>query len=127
MFLTLCFFLVFVWTQDPQIDALLAYIVTSPENTYPRGKHGEIKVHRSNACGYFNTTIIVFFLPGNGHNHLADYNIMPRRHELIIMPCNLLLKAYFIVLSISLNKERLTSCCTRRLLITGYATIKEIL
>ena len=26
------------------------YIVTSPENTYPRGKHGEIKVHRSNAC-----------------------------------------------------------------------------
>ena len=28
------------------------YIVTSPENTYPRGKHGEIKVHRSNACVY---------------------------------------------------------------------------
>ena len=27
------------------------YIVTSPENTYPRGKLGEIKVHRSNACG----------------------------------------------------------------------------
>jgi hypothetical protein len=27
------------------------YIVTSPENTYPRGKHGEIKVHRSNTCG----------------------------------------------------------------------------
>ena len=26
------------------------YTVTSPENTYPRGKHGEIKVHRSNAC-----------------------------------------------------------------------------
>jgi hypothetical protein len=26
------------------------YIVTSLENTYPRGKHGEIKVHRSNAC-----------------------------------------------------------------------------
>ena len=25
------------------------YIVTSPENRYPRGKHGEIKVHRSNA------------------------------------------------------------------------------
>ena len=39
-------------TQDPQIEALLAYIVTSPENTYPRGKHGQIKVHRSNACGY---------------------------------------------------------------------------
>ena len=29
------------------------YIVTSPENTYPRGKHGEIKVHRSNAYGSF--------------------------------------------------------------------------
>jgi hypothetical protein len=27
------------------------YIVTSPENTYPRGKHGEIKAHRSNVCG----------------------------------------------------------------------------
>ena len=27
------------------------YIVTIPENTYPCGKHGEIKVHRSNACG----------------------------------------------------------------------------
>ena len=26
------------------------YIVTSPENTYPCGKHGEIKVHRSSAC-----------------------------------------------------------------------------
>ena len=26
------------------------YIVTSPENTYLSGKHGEIKVHRSNAC-----------------------------------------------------------------------------
>ena len=26
------------------------YIVTSPENMYPRGKHGEIKVYRSNAC-----------------------------------------------------------------------------
>jgi hypothetical protein len=26
------------------------YIVTSSENMYPRGKHGEIKVHRSNAC-----------------------------------------------------------------------------
>ena len=25
------------------------YIVTIPENTYPCGKHGEIKVHRSNA------------------------------------------------------------------------------
>jgi hypothetical protein len=23
------------------------YIVISPENTYPQGKHGEIKVHRS--------------------------------------------------------------------------------
>jgi hypothetical protein len=29
------------------------YIITSPENTYPRGKHGEIKVHRSNAYGSF--------------------------------------------------------------------------
>ena len=29
------------------------YIVTSPENTYPRGIHGEIKVHRSNAYGSF--------------------------------------------------------------------------
>jgi hypothetical protein len=28
----------------------MPYIVTSPENTYPRGKHGEIKVHRSSAC-----------------------------------------------------------------------------
>jgi hypothetical protein len=28
------------------------YIVTSPENTYPRGKHREIKVHRSNACAF---------------------------------------------------------------------------
>ena len=28
------------------------YIVTIPENTYPGGKHGEIKVHRSNACGF---------------------------------------------------------------------------
>jgi hypothetical protein len=27
------------------------YIVTSPENTYPRGKNEEIKVHRSSACG----------------------------------------------------------------------------
>ena len=26
------------------------YIVTSPENMDPRGRHGEIKVHRSNAC-----------------------------------------------------------------------------
>ena len=26
------------------------YIVTSPENAYPRGKHGAIKVHRSSAC-----------------------------------------------------------------------------
>jgi hypothetical protein len=25
-------------------------MVTSPENTYPRGKHGEIKIHRSSAC-----------------------------------------------------------------------------
>ena len=24
--------------------------VTSPENTYPRGKHREIKVHRSSSC-----------------------------------------------------------------------------
>jgi hypothetical protein len=29
---------------------LLDSIVTSPENTYPRGKHGEINVHRSSAC-----------------------------------------------------------------------------
>ena len=29
-----------------------SYIATSPENTYPRGKHGGIKVHRSNACGH---------------------------------------------------------------------------
>ena len=47
MLLTLCLFLVFVWTQGPEIEA---YIVTSPENTYPRGKHGEINVHRSSAC-----------------------------------------------------------------------------
>ena len=25
-------------------------VITSPENTYPRGKHGENKVHRSSAC-----------------------------------------------------------------------------
>ena len=25
---------------------------TSPENTYPRGKHGEIKVHQSSACEF---------------------------------------------------------------------------
>jgi hypothetical protein len=30
------------------------YIVTSPENTYPRGKHGESKLHRSNACDLNN-------------------------------------------------------------------------
>ena len=29
---------------------------TSPENMYPRGKHGEIKVHRSSACGNANKT-----------------------------------------------------------------------
>ena len=34
---------------DPEIEA---YIVTSPENTYHRGKHGDNKVHRSSACGY---------------------------------------------------------------------------
>ena len=39
-FLSCVFFLVFVWP----------YIATSPENTYPRAKHGEIKVHRSIAC-----------------------------------------------------------------------------
>ena len=37
------------------------YIVASPENTYPRGKHGEIKVHRSNACTitFFVTRLII--------------------------------------------------------------------
>ena len=39
--------LVFVWRPYD------GYIVTSPENTYPRGKHEEIKVHRSNACGFY--------------------------------------------------------------------------
>jgi hypothetical protein len=33
------------------------YIATSPENTYPRGKHGEIKVHLSNACGNYCSLI----------------------------------------------------------------------
>jgi hypothetical protein len=42
MFLTLCFFSSIRVDPGP-------YIVTSPENRYPRGKHGEIKVHRSNA------------------------------------------------------------------------------
>jgi hypothetical protein len=28
------------------------YIANIPENTYPLGKHGEIKVHRSNTCSH---------------------------------------------------------------------------
>jgi hypothetical protein len=41
-----------------------SYIVTSPDNTYPRGKHGEIKVHRSNACGLnvFQTSFMLDLL-----------------------------------------------------------------
>jgi hypothetical protein len=39
LFLAWCFFSSIRVNPGP-------YIVTSPENTYPRGKHGEIKVHR---------------------------------------------------------------------------------
>ena len=38
------------------------YIVTSPENTYPRGKHGEIKVHRSNACGFNCVSYVIVYI-----------------------------------------------------------------
>ena len=38
----------------------LSYIVTSPENTYPRGKHGEIKVHRSNVYAFNNISVILW-------------------------------------------------------------------
>ena len=41
----------FQYSCGPRAHKQRSYIVTSPENTYPRGKHGEIKVHRSNACG----------------------------------------------------------------------------
>ena len=52
--------LVFVWRPYD------GYIVTSPENTYPRGKHEEIKVHRSNACDQFHQH-------QQTNNHLPSY------------------------------------------------------
>jgi hypothetical protein len=47
LFLTLCFF-----QSSIRVDPG-PYIVASPENTYPRGKHWEAKVHRSNACAFY--------------------------------------------------------------------------
>jgi hypothetical protein len=46
------------------------YIVTIPENTYPRGKQGEIKVHRSNACGvHLSMNAQVVVNPSTDHDH----------------------------------------------------------
>ena len=41
----------------PRTQKQRPYIVTSPENTYPRGKHGKIKVHRSSACDKTGLTV----------------------------------------------------------------------
>ena len=37
----------------------------SPENTYPRGKHVEIKVHRSSACVFDYTIYYIFIVSGS--------------------------------------------------------------
>ena len=50
----------FQYSCGPRTHKQRPYIVTSPENTYPRGKHGENKVHRSSACGlYYRKAVII--------------------------------------------------------------------